>query len=460
MLKKFMTLGLVTVLLAVTAGCGTLKEKVDEGITISVGSWPYHNESLKSETYQNYAKIMKEKYNINIVPDDYHYSVQDYIGKAEIGQIPTVYVTWFTEIEKIVDLGYGADISNQIEENGFGFALNPIFNNILQVEGKYYAVPINAYAMGLEVNKNLLNQAGYVNADGTIKAPDTYEDFAKMGAEIKRITGKPGFALGTTGNIGGWNFMNIAWSYGVDFMEQNDEGRWEAVFNTPECVEAMQYVHDLKWKYDVLPEEDSLDNHDLKRMFQNGEVAMIFNEPSTQDQYVSTAELENEDLAFISVPRGPKGRYSLMGGNVYMVSNTATEEEKDAVFKWLDLIGISPRAGEEQIAGWEEEAGRLSENNGIVLGEETLKIWVDPMRQEKIMAIQKPYINVERKNFEDYLSFDGVIIQPEEPVECQNLYTVLDGVIREVLADKNADIPKLIAEAEKKFQENYLDKVQ
>ena len=36
-------------------------------------------------------------------------------------------------------------------------------------------------------------------------------------------------------------------------MKKGDDGKWKATFNSPEAANALQYIKDLKWKYDVLP---------------------------------------------------------------------------------------------------------------------------------------------------------------------------------------------------------------
>ena len=50
-----------------------------------------------------------------------------------------------------------------------------------------------------------------------------------------------------------------------------------------------------------------------------------------------------------------------------------------------------------------------------------------------------------------------VNILPEEPIECQALYSVLDTIIQEVLINEDADPMALVKEANAKFQADYLD---
>ena len=55
-------------------------------------------------------------------------------------------------------------------------------------------------------------------------------------------------------------------------------------------------------------------------------------------------------------------------------------------------------------------------------------------------------------------SFEDVIIKPEVSPCAQQLYTVLDGGIQEIMTNKNVDIKKLVEDMNDDFQANHLDK--
>ena len=93
--------------------------------------------------------------------------------------------------------------------------------------------------------------------------------------KIKEATGKPGIVFPTANNYGGWMFSCLAWSYGVDFMEKGEDGKWKATFNTPEAAEALRYMKDLKWKYDVLPNNAIIDGTEFYKTFAIGNAAML-----------------------------------------------------------------------------------------------------------------------------------------------------------------------------------------
>ena len=93
---------------------------------------------------------------------------------------------------------------------------------------------------GIKYNTELFEQAGLMEADGTPKQPKDWYELADFAVQIKEKTGKSGFMFPTANNVGGWMFTALAWSFGTDFMEQDENGDWKATFNTPECAEALQ----------------------------------------------------------------------------------------------------------------------------------------------------------------------------------------------------------------------------
>ena len=109
--------------------------------------------------------------------------------------------------------------------------------------------------------------------------------------KIKEATGKPGIIFPTANNYGGWMFSCLAWSYGVDFMEKGEDGKWKATFNTPEEAEALRYMKDLKWKYDVLPNNAIIDGTEFYKTFAIGNAAMLMAADIQPEEPVCAQEL-------------------------------------------------------------------------------------------------------------------------------------------------------------------------
>lgn len=460
-LRRSVALGLAALMLAgVVTGCGQKQASQDDGkVTITIADWPDETDPNGQQMYEGYEQQMKEKYpNIEIIRDETVYAdAQVFQMKAAANQLPTMYNSHFTEIKQTARNGYAADLTDVMEKNGIIDALNPALLDIIKGDdGKIYAYPISAYLQGLTVNKKLFTEAGLVNEDGSLKLPSTYEEMAEYAKIIKDKTGAAGYAISTTENYGGWHFMNIAWSYGVNFMKQRDDGTWEATFNTPECVEALQFIKDLKWKYDVLPPETTINQTDLHKMFAANRVAMIIETPTSD--YSQKYGMPIDDIAVTKMPGGPAGRYVQMGGSIKMFAPDATPEQLDACMKWLELTGYSPKYGEEEIENTKKSLQNTVDQKGLVLPQDALPLWTDPDRMAKEAEVRAEYVNVDPKNYETYFDLEGIEIRPEEPMDCQQLYATLDSCIQEVITNQNADCAALIEKACNDFQVNYLDK--
>ncbi|MBQ2614908.1 MAG: extracellular solute-binding protein [Clostridia bacterium] len=459
-IKRSLALGLAGVMASVAlAGCGAPANE-DGKIRLQIGGWPPESETATVATYNGYKEALETlRPDVTVVPVTGNFSDEkNFAMKAAAKMLPTTYTTHFTEVQKTIRNGYAYDITDILKERGLLDALNPVLlETVKGSDGKVYAFPERTYVMGLSLNKKLFEQAGLVNEDGTVKAPDTYEQLAEYAKIIKDKTGKAGIAFCTANNCGGWHFMNIAWSYGVEFMKQREDGTWEATFNTPEAVAALQYIKDLKWKYDVLPSDTVIDQQTGFKLIAIDEAAMFISSPA--QGIVSKFGMDPMNYAQAKVPAGPAGRFAQMGGGVYMFSNTATKEEVEAAFDWLKVMGLAePNLDDAATAAKEATYKADLEEKGVVFPMAPIPVWSAPERVAKEEELNAKYCNVDKKNFASYMDMSDVTIKPEEPVACQQLYAVLDGCIQEVITNKDADCAALIAKACNDFQVNHLDK--
>src|SRR5690606_17805062 len=101
-------------------------------------------------------------------------------------------------------------------------------------------------------NIELLAAAGYD------APPATWDELAEMAVALTdRDNGVAGFAFINDGSgATGWHFTNIAYGFGTtpsDLIELEDDGSYTANFGSGAIVDALNFVHDLRWEYDVLP---------------------------------------------------------------------------------------------------------------------------------------------------------------------------------------------------------------
>ncbi|MBQ8526638.1 MAG: extracellular solute-binding protein [Clostridia bacterium] len=465
---KFTTKRKITALvtaIAVTciafSGCGnTASDKDEQGRTvISIGSYPAKEGKSRDTWDAKWQKFEQDNSDVKVEPDTWTFDLKTFYAKAAGNQLPNLFVTHFTEIGQCIDAGYVGDLTEALNKRNYQGKFNDkILDIISDDDGNIFAFPVSTYVLGIGYNVEMFEAAGLMEADGTPKQPATWDELREFAVKIKEATGKPGFVFPTSENNGGWMFTCLAWSFGTDFMEQDADGKWKATFNSPEAAEALQYIKDLKWKYDVLPSNNLINNSEYYKLYATGNAGMLMaagSMPSSLTKY----EMNPENIGMFAMPAGPKRHVTLLGGTVYSVSKNSTPDQIDAAIRWLEA-SYNYNATEDFKLNKQREIDVALENNQLI-GIKSMKPWSGEAEsvQYEYDLINK-YANGNPNHFRLYNEFveNGTAeIQPEEPVCAQELYSVLDSCIQEVLTDENADCAAILEKANNDFQVNYLD---
>ncbi|MDY5626971.1 MAG: extracellular solute-binding protein [Clostridia bacterium] len=459
-MKRIISL-LLCVVMTVGVCCSCTKsEKTTGKVKLKIGYWPNKDtDPEKYEVYEGYLAQMKEKYpEVEIEKDSTSIKPDVFLTLASSGQLPDMYRVAYTEPQRIIDAGYARDITDFFKKYGYEEYTNKTSLKVVERDGKYYGVPYTLSGVGMWHNMNLYEKAGLVNEDGSPKYPKTYDELAETAKIIKEKTGKAGFAIMTKDTVGGWQFMNIAWSFGVKFMKKDENGKWKATFNSPEGAAALQYVKDLKWKYDVLPENILIDKNEIIKLFATDQLAMsICGGLSWLSRPIFLFNMDKDKIASSPTPEGPCGRYSQIGGDVWMFSKEATDEQVDAAFKWLAIKGESPNLTEESYKNLEDSLKSEKEAGNIVLETSELNIWENDDRVKKINDLYAKYTNVLPYLHVPFVA-ENTITKSEEPIGAQKLYALLSTAMQKVLMDKDADCAKIMEETAQTFQRDVLDK--
>lgn len=456
-LKKVALVLSVTMMTTMMAACQKNTNENSEEVTVKIGYWPKKESTDKYALHEKYLAAMNEKYpNIKIIPDEYEYTVDTFLPAAASGQVPNLFRVPFTEVSKIVDAGFAADLTEQFKKLGYEEALKPTVRELVTVDDKYYGVPYSAYIMGMIYNVELFKQAGLVDDEGRPIYPTNFEELLQTAVTIKEKTGKAGYAFPTIDKQGGWMFMSMAWSFGVDFMEQDANGDWKATFDSPEMINALQYISDMKWKHNVLPENILLSRNDLYQLFATNQVACMYAAGDWANGMISAYGLDKENISNSPVPAGANGACAQIGGDIWMVSSDTTPEQIDAIFKWLEVSGHGLLLDEEVLER-KAEKYKIDNEKGFAITDEEFSIFEKAEREEQLKKVRAPYLNVDKKIWNTSYS-DNLTLKAEEPVEAQQLYAVISPLIQEILMNENADIPALIKAANENFQKDFLDK--
>ena len=442
--------------------CGKSADKDESGKTvISVGGWPEKNDN----TYANYEKMRtefeQENPDVSVVPDQWKFDLKSFYPKAAGGQLPNVYESNFTEVSQIINANYGSDITAALKKYNLYDNLNKDVLDVVSKDGKVYAFPYAAYVLGLAYNVDMLEKAGLMEADGTPKQPKDWNEVAEFAQKIKQATGKAGFVFPTANNNGGWIFTCLAWSFGTEFMKQDGDGKWKATFNSPEAAAALQWIKDLKWKYDVLPSNALIDGTELYKVFGTGEAAMLIAAGDFPRKVVSY-DMKPERAGIMAIPSGPKKHVTLLGGSVYALSNNSTEDQIDAGVRWIKQ-SYTPIISDTFKENKKKEIESYRDKGQLVTIQ-SMSPWnsnAETVKYESELrtSMANANINHVRLYNEFVANLGDCELRPEEPICAQELYGILDGCIQEVLTNKDADCAALLEKANSDFQSNYLDNI-
>lgn len=448
--------------MSLLAGCGKkTTDKDEQGRTIlQVGLWPGEGTSSYETAEKNKAAFEEENPDVVIVRDNWSFDRKTFFSKAAAGNLPTYFRAQFTEVRELGETGYAADLTDALEKYGYLDKINPAVLDCVTVNGKVYAVPNGAAILGLGFNVDMLEAAGLMEADGTPKQPKDFDEVVEFAVKIKEATGKPGFILPTADRSGGWIFTSIAWNFGVKFMEQDENGKWKATFNTPECVEALQWYKDLKWKYDVLPSNTLINGEEWYKTFGTQGAAMTICAGDYTNR-VAKYDMKPEQIGMMAMPAGPRDHVTLLTGDIHAVASTATEDQIDAAIRW---IGTSTSYKATDLFKENTEKSmqtRIAEGKHV--GIKVFSIWngdAEALKYEHEMIDKYSNANPNHvKLYNEFAADCPIEIRAEEPIQAQNLYAILDNCIQQVLTDENADCAALIAKAAEDFQRDELDNI-
>src|SRR5664279_1258135 len=299
-------------------------------VTITVTNKPPQTDTANLQIWTDQVARFNKLYpNVTVNGLEYTYQPDTFAALVAGNQVPTLFQVYLTDPGKYIDSSVATDISSIFDANSLRDVYNPDIINLTIKDNKVYGIPYSAYAMGLGYNISMLHAAGFD------KPPATWDELRTMAKALtNRDNGVVGFSFINDGaNAGGWHFTVLGYTFGAkpaDLIQAGSDGKFTAGFGTGPMVDALQFVKDLRWTDDVLP-RDTLDWAGNGTELATGKAAMIL---MAGDQYKwiknSFPEVDMSNLGFAPIPAGPGGSVSLVGGNMYMVSSAATDDEKEA----------------------------------------------------------------------------------------------------------------------------------
>jgi len=306
--------------------------------------------------------------------------------------------------------------------------------------------------MGIAYNIQMLKDKGF---DAPAK---TWSEFATQAKALtNRDAGIAGFSFFASGGGGtGWHQTGIAYNFGLlntDIVKLAD-GKYVSGWGNQAVLDSLNYMKQLRWTDDVLPREN-LGWDTNAQALATGNAAMIMM-AGDQFNWMHTtfpdADINNFGFAPMPVKNAGDKSVSLAGGNIAMISATATADEQEAALWWrlftqFDVTEIM------------RSYNNAKNDPTVIVGAQNLPLYVGDY-QEKSAALQAQFANLPIANYASFM--DGItsgstIVSPEPLVAGQDYYGSLGTIVSTILSDENADPEALLQEAVTTFQTNVLD---
>nr|WSZ98895.1 extracellular solute-binding protein [Streptomyces sp. NBC_00857] len=423
--------------LTAVAACGSGNEDTAGGKTrITVNCMPPKSAKIDRQSFEDDIKAFeKTNPDIDVVGHD-AFPCQDpktFDAKLAGGQMEDVFYTYFTDAGHVVDINQAADITSYVKDMKGYNDIHQSLRDVYTVDGKVYGVPRTNYSMGLLYNRKLFRLAG-LDPD---KPPATWEEVRAAAKKIADLgEGRVGYADYSAQNQGGWHFTAEMYSQGGDVVSTDGK---KAKVDSPEGKAVLQNLKDMRWSDDSMGSKQLLILNDVQQMMGSGTLGMYLAAPDNVPILVKEKGGSYEDLALAPMPGG-KG--TLIGGDGYMFSRKASPRQIEAGLKWLEFQTNAPGTG---LNNWR----RASEVKAPV-GLPEPRLWTGAT-DAKDQALKKRYANVPVGNYQAFLDGSRQLTAKLEPPKAQQIYSVLDGAVSSVLTRRDADIDRLLADAQSKI---------
>jgi multiple sugar transport system substrate-binding protein len=437
--RHALTAGLAMGTLLLTGCSGTEaenSESTDGPVTIVVNGLPPDTDPINRANFEKDVKAFQTQYpNIRIDAREGMMDPQTFAAKLAGGQLEDVFYVYFTDPQGLIRKRQVADVTEQLADFPAVKEVKPELIRIFSDDqGKVYGLPSQNYSMGLVYNRQLFTKAG-LDPD---KPPKTWAEVRDAAKKLSALgDGVVGYGDYSKSNTGGWHFTAEMYSLGADVAVQ-DGDTWTASFNNPAGKQVLQQLKAMRWTDDTMGQKQLLEYADLLRMMGGGKLGMYL---GTGSDIVNIVNQFKGKFETFGLGPMPDGKGTLGGGDGYMFKAGLSPEKIKAGLTWLTYKNVDP--------GRTMETTKRAADNKEPVGLPQPNIWVTGSAAEKtLIDAREQYRNVPTENFAPFQAAVAQIPLKLEPPLAQQIYAVLDVPMQKVLTDRNANIDRLLADAE------------
>ncbi|MGI8332964.1 ABC transporter substrate-binding protein [Actinomadura scrupuli] len=404
-------------------------------VSITVGCQPPKSSvALRREWNNDVAAFQKLHPNITIVSKD-AFPCEDpktFTAKLAGGQMENAFYVFVTDAKNIIANGQAADITKYVGGVKNYSSLQPQLLSVFKDGDKVYGLPKTNYSMGLLYNRKLFTQAGL----DPEKPPATWPEIQAAAKKISALgNGIVGYADYSTSNQGGWHFTASIYSQGGDVVTPDGK---KAAFNSPQGKAVLENLRQMRWTDNSMGTKQLLQISDVQPMMASGKLGMYLSAPDNIPTLVDQFQGKYEDYGLAPMP-GAQG--TLIGGDGYMFNPKSTPDQIKAGILWLEFENLTPGKGQFD---W---AQKKIDKQPVGLPQPNIFTGAPAAEELKIRTANS---NMPVQNYKPFADGDPSLKYRLEPPQAQPIYAVLDGVVSSVLTNQNADIDKLLSQAETK----------
>jgi multiple sugar transport system substrate-binding protein len=425
-----------------TAACSDSKSSDKSGdgvVTITVNALPPATEEVNRKNYlADVAEFEKSHPKIKIDAKEGKMDPKTFSSKLAGGQLEDVFYVYFTDPAQLIAKRQVADLTPYLKDFPVVQQIKPDLMKVFKDEkGNVYGLPWTNYTLGLLYNRAVFTKAG-LDPD---KPPTTWADVREAAKKIAALgDGHVGYGDYSKNNTGGWHFTAEMYSVGGD-IAVSDGGTWKAAFNNDKGKQVLQQLYDMRWTDNSMGSRQLLEYADLLTMMGSGKLGMYVaaadNIPTIVNQYKG-------NYADYGLGPVPGGQAALGGGEAFMFNAKSSPAKIKAGLTWVTWMYTNP----DRIAV--DYQRRAADKVPVGLPQPNL---FTGAADEKQTAAVKQYGNVPAQNYATFVSANQRIPLKLEPPAAQQIYAVLDTAMGAVLTDKNANIGKLLSDAEKQVNQ-------
>ena len=200
-----------------------------------------------------------------------------------------------------------------------------------EIDGKHYAIPLDVHPAGMYYNKKLFREAGITNVFGIPVPPTNREEFFSALKKLKKDTdgnGKPdqwGFVFTFYPNLA----RSFILQWGGDLIDKKTK---ECTVNSPEAVEAVQFLSDIINIHKLAPVAENMDGW---LGFRQGKVGMVF-----EGIYMLADLQKQKDLDFGAAEIPVLGKQPGVWGSTHelCLSPELKDEKLQAAWKFIKFL--------------------------------------------------------------------------------------------------------------------------